>query len=43
MGVIASRALDFRGKAISDKQEQIASDKEQERPRNDMSFLRKVS
>jgi hypothetical protein len=43
MDVIASRALDFRGEAISGRQERIASDKEQERPRNDMSFLRKVS
>jgi hypothetical protein len=43
MDVIASRTLGFRGEAISDRQERIASDKEQERPRNDMSFLRKVS
>jgi hypothetical protein len=38
MDVIASRAIDFRDEAISDRQERIASDEEQVRLRKDTSF-----
>jgi hypothetical protein len=41
--VVASRALGFSGEATSNVVEGIASDKEQERPRKDISLLRNIT